>query len=330
MPRRFNNYAGSILIFTLWTISVLSLFAVYTGSASRMHITAARRLEDRAALRDATESGAYDLADYVTSEYRRQSVLLFARFLTISNDQRYIRTVPFRYGSIESVLTDEDGKLNISTAPFVVFRNLFIQVVGLPENKAVELANNIIDWRDEDNERRGGLEITNNEDRYYRESGLPYTPRNALFEQLEELLLVKGMTLEIYQAAMPYLTAYGSGRININTCRREILECVGIPPLLVKKIMDFRTRHLAQEGQRPGIFHSSETVVQELEGIGPLDDSEKKLLGNLTKDGIIGVDSQCFRIRCTGNFFKEYAYIDCVFQPEKGIRYWHEGWGKPV
>jgi len=88
-----------------------------------------------------------------------------------------------RYG-----ITDEAGKLNINAAS----RDQLIRLLDpiVPEDvQAGDLADAIIAWRDP--------KENPNEDEYYHSLDPPYRCKNAPFETVEELLLVRGMTAEI-------------------------------------------------------------------------------------------------------------------------------------
>jgi general secretion pathway protein K len=101
-----------------------------------------------------------------------------------------------------------------------------------------------MDWRDKDNERPG-LNVVNNEDLSYKLANYPYTPKNDSFQTKEELLLIIGMTPEIYRKIEPYITLFGSGKIGINTASEVVLRATGLDASVVDKIMRFRTFDLA-------------------------------------------------------------------------------------
>ncbi len=86
----------------------------------------------------------------------------------------------FDYG-----LTDEAGKINLNSASLEM-------LLKLP-NMTSELAASIIDWRDEDSDvTTGGAE-----DEYYLLLSEPYNCKNAPFETVDEILLVKGASEEL-------------------------------------------------------------------------------------------------------------------------------------
>ena len=95
--------------------------------------------------------------------------------------------VKVRYG-----LTDESAKLNINTATADRLTRLIAQVV--PEETPVEpLVDALLDWRDADDDPLPeGAESD-----YYRQLPVPYRCKNAPFETVEELLMVRGFTGQI-------------------------------------------------------------------------------------------------------------------------------------
>jgi len=90
------------------------------------------------------------------------------------------------------------------------------------------LAASIIDWIDKDDNVTSlsfvSGENSGAESDYYNQLIPSYTPGNSPFTSLEELLLVKYMTPEIFECIRDYLTVYGKGKININTAPRLVIE----------------------------------------------------------------------------------------------------------
>ena len=77
----------------------------------------------------------------------------------------------------------------------------------------------------------------------------PYKAKNANFDTLEELLLVKGMTSEILygnnekKGIIDLLTVYSrtSIKINVNAAPKEVLMAIpGITPEIADSIISFR------------------------------------------------------------------------------------------
>ena len=89
--------------------------------------------------------------------------------------------------SIRFGITDEASKLNLNTASEEQLMTLFRQLLP-PDVEAAELVQAVLDWRDADDDaRERGAEST-----YYQTLPVGYRAKNAPFDTVEELLLVKG------------------------------------------------------------------------------------------------------------------------------------------
>jgi type II secretory pathway component PulK len=85
-------------------------------------------------------------------------------------------------------------------------------------------------------------ENTGVESSYYSKLSIPYQCRNGLLETVGELLLVKGITPEIFDCISGYVTVYGDGKININYAPELILESLSeqMDATLAQLIIDRR------------------------------------------------------------------------------------------
>lgn len=146
-------------------------------------------------------------------------------------------------GSFEYKIDDEDGKINLNTATPEQLRQLFVDS-GVASEDVDTIVDSILDWRDENSLHR----LNGAEEDYYTSLEKPYSSKDGPFSTVEELLLVKGMTPEIffgsdygkpkpedqeqstdeeqksYSGVAQYLTVNGSELININTARLPVLE----------------------------------------------------------------------------------------------------------
>ena len=94
--------------------------------------------------------------------------------------------------SVEVSVTDVAGLVDLNAAPIEMMARV-IAGVGVPLTQATRLAAAIGDFRDIDDEPLpGGAEA-----KEYRAAGLPFGPKNAPFETVDELDQVLGMTPEI-------------------------------------------------------------------------------------------------------------------------------------
>ena len=147
-------------------------------------------------------------------------------------------------GTFSYTLTDEDGKLNINTAPPLQIRYI-IDNSGVDITDVDTIVDSIIDWIDAGT---GNLHMLNGaEEDYYQSLEKPYSCKDGVFDSINELLLVKGVTPEIfygstkegedegkngedekkeYEGIAQYFTIWGSGLINVNTAPQRLLEAV--------------------------------------------------------------------------------------------------------
>ncbi|MCH7807911.1 MAG: general secretion pathway protein GspK [Planctomycetes bacterium] len=131
-----------------------------------------------------------DSTMWATNDERLDEGAMAYRFSLIADDPRDDEDF-VRFG-----LTDESSKLNLNRANA---RQLLVLVrAAVGENQQVdpqEIVAAILDWRDRNRIPLGKDGDTEGE--YYRMLDRPYHVKNADFDTVEELLLVKGITNEI-------------------------------------------------------------------------------------------------------------------------------------
>jgi general secretion pathway protein K len=130
----------------------------------------------------------------------------------------------FRDDSGSGFNTGAEGGVNETLVE--AMRSLFITVLGAEEDPT----DAIIDWIDPDDQEYGG---SGAEQSYYDSLDRPYKCKNAPFDSIEELLLVRGVTPELFfgdeENGIPPLykliTVHGNnrGRVNANTAPYETL-----------------------------------------------------------------------------------------------------------
>jgi general secretion pathway protein K len=140
-------------------------------------------------------------------------------------------------------ITGEYGKVDINAASEVVLKNLFINL-GIQSEEVDTIVDSIMDWKDPDNL----LRLHGAESDYYQSLPNPYKAKDADFETVEELLLVKGMTPEILygtnnrKGAINFLTVHShQGGIDINAAPKEVLMALpGMSQELADSIIEYR------------------------------------------------------------------------------------------
>lgn len=136
--------------------------------------------------------------------------------------------LPIDGGFVRGQITDQQGCINLNNlvgasaeAAAGQLQRLLGLLEGVDPYTAPGLVQAIQDWIDSDIDPRipGGAE-----DSIYTTFEPPYRAANQPMQSVSELLLVKGMTRELYLALSPHVCALPSGtKINVNTANELVL-----------------------------------------------------------------------------------------------------------
>ena len=333
---RLDNPKASILILSLWSLCLLSTFAVILGFGVRQKLTLVNRLDERDRLHFIAEAGIKKAISQIKKEPEKDYAALKDDWsnntgvfkdidigdgkFSISRDyiNEHIGLTESWYG-----LIDEESKININKANQTILERLF-RLVDFDETQAQELAAAIVDWRDSDSEL--SIPLGSAEDSYYRNLEYSYEAKDADFEVLEEILLVKGMDRNIFEKIKNYITIYGSGKINVNTASKVVLLALGLSQDLVDKIVSFR---LGEDGiigtSDDNVFDTPSNIVPKLSLFFHLSDSEIAQLSVIV-DQYLVTNSNNFMARCISklNGKKKTTEVICVINRSGKILYWQE------
>ncbi len=332
-----KNIRGSTLIIALWSLFLLTIFAVQLGVIVRQKVTLVYRLDERDARYLIAEAGVkqaivqlrkeddFFAADFLGERWSDQ-VDTFADIrvgkgkFNVSyyyRDGEYSRTM---YG-----MQDEESKINLNKADVEMITRLIETVTDVTLSDAQELAYCIIDWRDKDSffqHPQFGAE-----DSDYTGKRNSYEAKDSDFEVIEELLLVDKMDQEIFDKLEYFVTIYGEGKVNINTASREVLMAMGINGRVVENILDFRKGAdlIAGTGD-DDIFLQSAMIVPQLSQVFDLNPSDLASLSNLVAAGKFTTKSENFMIRSVGELDHKKGRTTIVAVAERTgqIKYWRE------
>jgi general secretion pathway protein K len=225
---------------------------------------------------------AYSLANTVRGEVERTSTVvdgLRTYYLARGGLDRGILYVqwrntippgsPLKYGPGNPVLrfafpsgqawvevVPETAKLNINSAtPLDLIR--LLAAMGVNVGRAEQIAAGIVDWR-----TPAGITQF---DAFYQSLTPSFRSRHASFEETEELLLVRGMTPELYYGGYDHdaagrlipraglrdcVSVFGSrGGVDVNTAQPAVLVAIGFSPEAAAAIV---ARRRVQPFQNPG------------------------------------------------------------------------------
>ncbi len=175
-----------------------------------------------------------------------------------------------------NLLKGKDGELNRTRIEQLLrLIDLLNQNETRDSNIGYSIVPSIIDWTDGDDQvtylpfiKR---ENSGTESSYYRQLKPSYQCRNGLLETTGELLLIKGITSQVFNCISDYITVYGDGKINVNCAPQLILESLSekVDASLAKLIIDRRKfkpfESVAELRDLPGmtdsIYNSIKNVI---------------------------------------------------------------------
>lgn len=324
------------MLIALWSLCILTVFAVYLGYGVRQKIMLIGRLNSRDSLHFIADAGVKQaIAELRKKEPSGYDALNEAW----SNNPDMFKEVSVSYGEfnvcydyldypsgkpqIRYGLIDEERKINLNMSDLNTIQRLIMIVAGLDGIGAQNLAAAIVDWRDSDSAL--SIPLGSAEDRYYQNLPVPYEAKDADFEVLDELLLIKGMSQELLEKLKNYITIYSNGKININTAPAEVLLALDLNNRLVDKILSFRSgKDKIEATDDDNIFSSPATVVEQLSSFSELSPEEEARLGSLVSFGKISTDSGIFMVRSKAKLDRQESEVTCTVNREGKILSWKE------
>jgi type II secretory pathway component PulK len=245
--KKLNNNSGIILIVILWILVILSFLAVGLGRRTGMELSLTKHAIGKVKSKYIAVAGiVYAMNEMSKKSTDEETNLKDTRFQCgfrldkgqtpedlfkdIKATGGTFSVFPSAKGVEKKIyygFSDEQGRINLNALNFDNYSILKYLIVGLgyDEETAEGIACATLDWRDENDEVFHGPYGA--EDDYYLSLENSYSCKNAPFDSIHELLLVKGMTKEIFAKIKNFVTIYPkTGRllININTASEGVLR----------------------------------------------------------------------------------------------------------
>ena len=307
MRNRRSNEAGVALLITLLVLVLIVILAMeifrsgaraaQTGAYGRDSIRGTIIAEAglaaaRIALRESAKDYNYDTLDQLWS--------------------RPVPPIELGDGTVLVTVEDEERKINLNKlvlpngiAPddqrVAVFRKLLAVLEIDPS-----LADAVVDWLDvDDTTRAGGPESP-----YYLSLPYPYRAKNDLFDTLDELRLVRGITSEKFEQLKPFITVQSSGKVNINTAPKEVLMALSAGQDAAA------AGEIGASAADQVIEYRKDNPFKNAPDIGNVSPALKDLYAKTRFRDLIDVKGTVFHVRSTGNVSGTYRTIDAM-----GVRY---------
>ena len=217
-------------------------------------------------------------------------------------------------GHFEQVIVDEDAKINVNMgasneiAHIRLAKELMAQMLPITYNPLFEqhdssgnftdrltVCSNLIDWADPD-QQLFSCDLTSNssanaveDDTWYSLLPKPYRRKNAPYDSLEELHMVRGVTDDFWETFVDpdpthpkkrALTVWGSGTVNVNSANALVLYsvvCSGAP-----------TAQLCTDPLQMPMFMTGVLMAQGITMGAPLFGSAKDFVATMKGQGMLG------------------------------------------
>lgn len=216
---RLRQEKGTVLLLVLVVVTLLTALLSDFAFSTLVDLRLAESFRDR--------TKAYYLA---------KGGVRFGRMLLQEDDNSHdsrdetwaqaINNYPVGDGVVSITIEDHDGRLNLNrlvtsqgNTDVVIKERLLRLFERLGINEGADLTAALIDWLDPDDDP----EDLGAEKDYYQGLVNPYQIKNSAFDELPELLKVRGFSPELYKKLAPHVTIWGDRLVNINTASRELL-----------------------------------------------------------------------------------------------------------
>ena len=317
--RIHHSRRGSVLVYVVWIVVLLSLFVVGVGSRAMAALNVSERLFGQLRA-TAVAHGAVEYAKGVLGEDPTPAVdgsrEWLDRALEFKDHPLLGGTVSIRPGAATTGdaygFSDEEQRINLNTAPASILESLFQVVGGLSQQEAAEVAASIEDWRDTDDDGRP----FGAEQYYYGSLSHAYECKNGPLENVEELLLIRGITPALYERVESFVTVYGTGKINLNTAPPDVLRALGLSAEGATGLLAFRSGD-----QR---LTSVLGIAGDLQAFLPVEDLAR--LVALGQKRLLDVRSTAFRMTIASHTEhpESLMHLFCILDRSGVVKVWSE------
>ena len=339
-----RNNRGIALLITISVTTILVATALEYNRRARFEVLSTASVRDRMTLSYMASSGVHAaMALLIKDKAESNFDSLQEDWANPEKIDEILQEIPFDNGKLSVVITDELAKIQVNALVMfpdssqfnesqVMIWERILNVIGNEDDlqndsTPTAIVNSVKDWLDSgDDDATTGL--SGAESSYYGEQDPPYKSRNAPIADLSELLLIKGITPQLYYGTKDapglanYMTVHGlavgagtsfnwPGRININTADVPVLAALlgSENQDLAQVVYDYRQELAAEK-----VVHDFSSL-QWYKNIAGLSD--------VTIDSrLITTSSDVFRIRSTASINEIQSSVIAVVQrvqnPESG------------
>ena len=243
---RLEDQRGVAIVIVLWVIMVLSL--LISGFAFTMHVEtqiasyARKELKAEMLARSGIEVAKMQLLLHQQSAADAGYDALNQDWAT--NEELYVNH-ELGDGVFNVKIMDEESKMPINSESEAQLMQL-MSLLSVDPSDGDIIVDSILDWKEAgDLHRLNGAKTD-----YYMSLSPPYRAKNAPLDRVEELLLIRGVTPELFHGtpatdkdpAQPGLaalfTTMSSGTVNVNTASPTVLQAwLGLNDVQVQAVL---------------------------------------------------------------------------------------------
>jgi general secretion pathway protein K len=243
---------GFALLAVMLVLALLGVVAVEFAFSMRLEASMVRSYKEAVLASHLAEAGVQQAIREILSDAQIQALaedgqLSFYRTVTGQTTPvalpRLKRTrVALGAGEFSYKITDEESRINVNLATPDRIDKLLL-ALGVDKQERDVINDSLQDWKDPNDEHRAnGAES----DDYYLKLPVPYRARNALLQDVAELVQIRGVTPEIYwgKADRPglaeYATVWSRNIVNMNSAPPVVLRALGLSDAEISDIEQAR------------------------------------------------------------------------------------------
>jgi len=201
-----RDQSGVALFMVLWVLTLLTVIVGQFCFSMRSEANLARNFKEAAEAAYIAEAGL----DRAIWELMPEAPGATDSAENVWRVNRPIPAVSFGAGAYTVRIDNDSGRIDLNTADRGLLR---LAVERLPVDEADKdiIVDSILDWRDADElHRASGAESD-----YYRSLQPPHHSKNGPFDTVEELLMVRGVTPDLFYGGLGELVTVGlsAGRV---------------------------------------------------------------------------------------------------------------------
>ncbi len=205
-PQRvLHNEHGVALLLCIWVLALLSVIVGEFCHAMRTEINVTRNFKEKTEAYYVSKAGLMmAISELIRIETTPPRLGNVEETEPVDEEEKIdwrinipIEDIPFEPGAFSVRIGNEAGKININRADQNLLR-MMLNSFDLNDNEKDIIVDSILDWRDKDDLRR----LHGAENQYYQSLPEPYQAKNDDFDSVEELLLVRGITPEIFHGGL--------------------------------------------------------------------------------------------------------------------------------